>query len=261
MKGETMSGADLISPELKRLLRRLKLSPMLHTLPERIVLARQGSLPYQEFLEMILAEEVERRNQLTAQVRARKAKLDPSMQLGAWDESAKVTYDRQLWSELLTLRFVQAHHNVVILGPVGVGKTHLASVLGHVACRRGMSVVMARSERLLKELKASRLDHTYDREMRRLITVDLLILDDFGLDTMDGTESRDVYELIVERHERRSLVITSNRDPAEWLTTMADPLRAQSAIDRLTNAAYELVIEGESYRGRKKPKMSREHLQ
>ena len=137
MKGETMSGADLISPELKRLLRRLKLSPMLHTLPERIVLARQGSLPYQEFLEMILAEEVERRNQLTAQVRARKAKLDPSMQLGAWDESAKVTYDRQLWSELLALRFVQAHHNVVILGPVGVGKTHLASVLGHVACRRG----------------------------------------------------------------------------------------------------------------------------
>ena len=88
------------------------------------------------------------------------------MQLGAWNESAKVTYDRQLWSELLTLRFVQAHHNVMILGPVGVGKTHLANVLGHVACRRGMSIVMARSEHLLKELKASRLDHTYDREMR-----------------------------------------------------------------------------------------------
>jgi len=251
-----MSTADGISVDLKKLLRRLKLSPMLTTLPERIVLARQRSLPYQEFLELVLAEEVERRNQISAEVRARKAKLSPAMHLAAWDESAKVTFDRQLWSELVTLRFVEAHHDVVIIGPVGVGKTHLASALGHVACRRGMSVVMARTERLLKDLKASRLDHTYDREMRRLITVDLLVLDDFALDTMDVTESRDVYEVIVERHQRRSLVVTSNRDPDEWLTTMADPLRAQSAIDRLTNAAYEVVIEGESYRGRQKPRMS-----
>jgi len=251
-----MGAAEGISVDLKKLLRRLKLSPMLATLPERIVLARQRSMPYQEFLEIVLAEEVERRNQISAQVRARKARLDPGMHLAVWDDSAKVSFDRQLWSELVTLRFVEAHHNVVIIGPVGVGKTHLASALGHVACRRGMSVVMARAERLLKDLKASRLDQTYDREMRRLTTVDLLVLDDFALDTMDATESRDVYEVIVERHQRGSLVVTSNRDPAEWLTTMADPLRAQSAIDRLTNAAYELVIEGESYRGRQKPRMN-----
>ena len=89
--------------------------------------------------------------------------------------------------------------------------------------------------------------------MRRLLAVDLLVLDDFGLDTLDATESRDIYEVLLERHQRRSTVVTSNRAPEEWLSTMTDPLRAQSVIDRLTNAAYELVLDGESYRKRQKP--------
>ena len=93
--------------------------------------------------------------------------------------------------------------------------------------------------------------------MRRLITVDLLIVDDFGLDTLDPTESRDVYEILLERHQRHSTIVTSNRGPEEWLATMSDPLRAQSAIDRLTNAAYELVLEGESYRRRQKPSLKK----
>ena len=91
--------------------------------------------------------------------------------------------------------------------------------------------------------------------MRRLIAVDLLILDDFGLDALDPTESRDVYEILLERHHRRSTIVTSNRAPKEWLATMSDPLRAQSVIDRLTNAAYELVLDGESYRRRQKPSL------
>jgi DNA replication protein DnaC len=129
--------------------------------------------------------------------------------------------------------------------------------LGHLACRRGYSVLFARTESLLKQLRASRLDHSLEREMRRLLAVGLLILDDFGLDTLDPTESRDVYEVLVERHQRRSTIVTSTRAPEEWLSTTSDPLRAQSAIDRLTNAAYEHVLDGESYRRRQKPDLKK----
>jgi DNA replication protein DnaC len=245
--------SELLSPELRAVLRRLKLSPMSETLPERLHLARERALPYQDFLELVLAEECERRNHLAVSQRAQKARLDPALTLESWDDTAKVTLDRQLLAELACARFLEAHHNVLILGPVGVGKTHLASGLGHVACRRGYSVLFTRAEGVLKQLRAARLDHSFEREMRRLMAVDLLILDDFGLDTLDPTESRDIYEVLVERHQRRSTVVTSNRAPEEWLSTMSDPLRAQSAIDRLTNAAYELVLDGESYRRRQKP--------
>jgi DNA replication protein DnaC len=88
----------------------------------------------------------------------------------------------------------------------------------------------------------------------KLLAVDLLIVDDFGLDAMDATESRDIYEIMTERHRAGSMIVTSNRGPDEWLATFADPVRAQSAIDRFTSTAYDRVIEGESYRGRLKPK-------
>ncbi|HKV12880.1 MAG TPA: IS21-like element helper ATPase IstB [Thermoanaerobaculia bacterium] len=250
--------SELLSPELRAVLRRLKLSPMSETLPERLRLARERALPYQDFLELVLAEECERRNQLAVSQRASKAHLDPALTLESWDDSAKVTLDRQLLAELACARFLEAHHNVLILGPVGVGKTHLASGLGHIACRRGHSVLFTRTEGILKQLRAGRLDHSFEREMRRFLAVDLLILDDFGLDTLDPTESRDVYEVLVERHQRHSTIVTSNRAPEEWLSTMSDPLRAQSAIDRLTNAAYELVLDGESYRRRQKPGLKKQ---
>jgi DNA replication protein DnaC len=248
--------SEPVSAELRSALRRLKLSPMLHTLPERLRWARERGQPHQDFLELVLAEECERRNQLAASQRAVRARLDPGLQLEVWDDSAKVTYDRALLSELVSLRFLEAHHNVLILGPVGVGKTHLASALGHLACRRGATVVLLRTESMLKQLRAARLDHSFERELRRLVSVDLLVLDDFGLDTLDAVESRDLYEVLLERHQRRSTIVTSNRDPDEWLATLSDPLRAQSVIDRLKNAAYELVLDGESYRRRQKPRLS-----
>ena len=104
-----------------------------------------------------------------------------------------------------------------------------------------------------KRLKAARLDASYDQEMRKLIGVDLLVIDDFALQPLDMLETADIYELCVERHHAKATVLTSNRDPSEWLATMADPLLAQSAVDRLKSAAWELVIEGESYRQHEKP--------
>ena len=244
---------EVIAPDLTLVLRRLKLSGLLNTLPERLTLARGQMTPYQDFLLLLLSDEVTRRDSLSASLRAQRAHLDPAMQLEAWDASAKVTFDKMLLNDLASLRFVEAHAHVAIVGPVGVGKTFLAHALGHVACRRGHSVLAVRSDAMLKRLRHARLDNSYEAELRKLIAVDLLIVDDFGLDAMDAIESRDAYEIFTERHRAGSMVVTSNRGPDEWLSTFADPIRAQSAVDRFTGNAYDFVIEGETYRPRQKP--------
>lgn len=244
---------DPVSGDLKRVLRTLKLGKMLDTLPERLALAKQQHLSHAAFLELVLADEASRRETNSAQLRARTAGLDPGMRLETWDESAAVRYDRALWNDLVSLRFLDGPHGASLLGPVGVGKTHLATALGHIAVRRRHSVLMSRADKLFKRLKAARLDNSLEAEMRRLTQVQLLIIDDFALQPLDATETADFYELTVARHRKASTVVTSNREPGEWLTMMTDPLLAQSAVDRLTSTAHELVIEGDSYRRRQKP--------
>ena len=129
----------------------------------------------------------------------------------------------------------------------------MATALGHAAVRRRYSVMFSRTDVMLKRLRASRLDNSHDVEIRKLVRVDLLVLDDFALQPMDALDTADIYELIVERHRASSTVVTSNREPVEWLGQLSDALLAQSAIDRLKSAAYELVLEGESYRSHEKP--------
>jgi DNA replication protein DnaC len=248
--------SDPVSGDLKRVLGKLKLGKMLDTLPERLSLARQQHLSHAAFLELVLADEATRRDTQSAQLRARKAGLNPGMRLETWDATAAVRYDHQLWNELTSLRFLDGPHGAVLLGPVGVGKTHLACALGHIAIRRRRTVHMARADKLFKRLKAARLDNSVEAEMRRLTQVQLLLIDDFALQPLDATETADFYELVVARHHQASTVVTSNRTADEWLAMMSDPLLAQSAIDRLTSTAHELVIEGESYRRRQKPAAS-----
>jgi DNA replication protein DnaC len=247
-----------VSPELKVLMRKLRLGQLIDTLPERLALAKSHDLAHMEFLEQLFCDEVTRRDGDSAGRRAKAARLDPHMVLEAWDEEAKITYDRAVWSELVSMRFVEHARNAFILGPVGVGKTFMATALGHIACRRRISVHFERADKLHKRLKATRLDASFDVEMRKLIGVDLLIIDDFALTALDATETADIYELCVERHHVGATVLTSNRDPSEWLAVMADPLLAQSAVDRLKSAAWELIIEGESYRQHEKPVVGEE---
>ena len=246
----TAGPLDPVGTDLMRTLKALKLGGLSQTLPERLALARQRTMGHAAFLELVLADEVTRRESRSAMLRARTAGLDPSMRLDTWDELDDLTYDRTLLSDLTSLRFTEAGNGVLVLGPVGVGKTHLASAFGHIAIRRRLSVHAARADKLFTRLRAARLDNTLDAEIRKLARVDMLILDDFALRPLDATETNDFYEIVVERHRKASTIVTSNREPSEWLTMMSDALLAQSAVDRLTSGAHTLIIEGPSYRQR-----------
>ena len=242
--------------ELVAALKRLRLGRIATTLAERLVLAEKQTMGYEDFLLLLLTDEIARREASATDNRVREAALDPEMRLELWDKTAKVSFDKRLLGALTSLRFLEEHKHVVVLGSVGVGKTFLATALGHAAIRRRRSVHFERCDRLLKRLRASRLDNSHEVEIRKLLRVDLLIIDDFALQPLDPLDTADIYELIVERHRTASTVITSNREPVEWLGLMADPLLAQSAIDRLQSAAHELVLDGESYRQRQKPTTS-----
>jgi DNA replication protein DnaC len=245
--------APAITPELRALLRSVKLGQLMATLPERLALARAREMPHAEFLELILADEVTRRESTSAARRSRDAGLDPAMRLDNFDATAAITYDHHVFDELFSLRFIDTAANALIMGPVGTGKTFIATALGHAAVRRRATVHFERADRLLKRLKAARLDNSHDTEMRKLLRTDLLILDDFCLQPMDAADTAAIYEIIVERHRTAATITTSNREPVEWLALMADGLLAQSAIDRLQSASFELILDGESYRHRQRP--------
>ena len=249
--------ARSISGELVAALKRLRLGGLLPTLAERLTLAEKEDTPYEDLLLMLLTDEISRRDSTASIRRAEEAGLDPDMVLERWDKTAKVTYDRRVMNELSSLRFVEDHRNVVILGPVGVGKTFLANALGHLCCRAGFNVRLLRADALLRLLKQSRMDNSRDAVMTEFATVDVLVIDDFALKPMSRDESRDVYQLFVERNARLSTIVTSNRDTAEWIAAFDEALLAQSAVDRFKNNAFDLVVDGESYRSRLKPSIEK----
>lgn len=250
--------AKTLSPELKHAMKELRLGQLLPTLAERITLAEKSDLPLEDFLLGLFTDEIERRRGASASRRADVAGLEPDMVFDRWDKSAKVTFDRRVLQELTSLRFVEALRNVVVLGPVGVGKTFVANALGHVACRSGFNVRLHRLDALLRLLKQSRLDNSRDALMTELCTIDLLIIDDFALEPMTRDESRDIYQLFVERTGRAATIITSNRDTADWLAVFDDALLGQGAVDRFKNNAYDFVMDGESYRPRLKPSIDKD---
>lgn len=250
-----MTTTPTLSPELVAALKRLKLGRITETLPDRLVLADKQEMTFDDLLLLVLTDEITRRDSTAADNRARSAGLDPAMRLEVWDKSSKVSFDKRMLAELTSLRFLEAHRHVVVLGPVGVGKTFVSQALGHIACRHGYHVRFVRADEMLRTLRQSRFDNSRDAEMVALTSVDLLILDDFALEPMSKEESKDVYQLFLERTGRGSMIVSSNRDTAEWLGMFDDVLLAQSAVDRFKNAAYDFVIEGESYRPRLKPKL------
>jgi DNA replication protein DnaC len=239
--------------ELKPLLKRLKLGQMLNTLPERLALARRDQLDHAVFLQILLADEVSRRDERRMELQLQKAGFEDICRLEDFDWTAEIRMDRRLLDAAFSLDFITRREHVILVGPVGVGKSFLAQALGYAAVRAGNSARFIRADDLLRTLAQARVDHTLEKTFRSFLSPDLLILDDFGLQRMSAQQSTDMYELIIGRHRRSSFVITSNRTVDEWLGLFDDAILGNSALDRLANASYQIVIEGTSYRERLSP--------
>ena len=239
--------------ELAPLLKRLKLGAALNTLPERLALARREELDYAAFLQIILTDEINRRDHRRLEVHFQKAGFEEVCRLEDFDWTASVTLNRRLLDAVFSLEFLSRHEHVLLVGPVGVGKSFLAQALGYAAIRAGHTVRFIHADDFLKAMAQSRVDHTLDKAFRSFLSPDLLIIDDLGLHRLTPQQSTDLYELIISRHRSSSFVITSNRAVEEWLGLFDDPILGNSALDRLANASYQIVIEGSSYRERLSP--------
>jgi len=231
-------------------LKELRLSGMLHSLEERAALAQEQQLSPVEFLALLLEDELERRHQRTQARRQKEAGFEYLKTIADFDFAAVPTLDRALVLGMATCGFITAKENWLICGPTGVGKSHLVTAIGYEAIRRGMKVLSFATHRLLAELLAARADGTYQKLLAKLASVELLIIDDFGLRPISAQGAEDLYELIARRYERGSILLTSNRSPSEWTEVFGDALLASAALDRLTHHARVTVITGESYRQR-----------
>jgi DNA replication protein DnaC len=246
--------------ELKPLLKRLKLGYILDTLPERLTLARRDQLDYAAFLEIILADEVTRRDNRNMEIHLQQAGFEEVCRLEDFDWTSQVTLDRRLLDTVFSLNFLQRHENVILVGPVGVGKSFLVQSIGYAAVRAGYSVRFIRADAFFKTLAQARVDHTLEKTLRIFLNPDLLIMDDFGLQKLTTQQSTDLYELIIARYRQSSFALTSNRAVEEWLGLFDDPILGNSALDRLANASYQIIIEGASYRERLSPHRRKEVL-
>ena len=235
-------------------LRQLKLGGMAQTLDVRATQAIQQPLAPIEFLALLLDDELERRGQQRLARRLAQSGCDEQKTLARFDFAAAPGINRVFIQDLATGAFIARHENVLLCGPTGVGKSHLANALASESLKRDRSVLYRNTQRLLTELNAARANGVYSRLLARLLTVDLLVLDDFGLQPFSPPAAQDLYDIISERYEHGSMIVTSNRAFEEWADAFGNDLLASAALDRLTHHAHSLIIRGESYRQRSRRK-------
>jgi DNA replication protein DnaC len=229
-------------------LKRLRLSGILETLDVRNQQAIEDKWTYVEFLARLLEDEVERRAQKQLALRIRRAAINTTKTLEGFNFSFNPTINRQQVLDLTTCTYIRQKHNVLICGPTGVGKTHLAQALTHEACRRGYTALFASTYKMLQHINGGRADDTLERRLQTYLRPDLLVLDDFGLKPLHPPAPEDLYDVISERYERGSILLTSNRAPEEWPDLFGNPLLASAGLDRLTHRAHIVVITGSSFR-------------
>lgn len=236
------------SKELVPILKKLRLSGTMNTLELRTRQAVEDSLPYGEFLYRLLSDEVERRDAKQLELRTRRAQFDGFKTIEDFDFSFNPKLPKAKVIDLATCQFVVRRESVLLVGPSGVGKSHLAQALGQRACREGHSVLYVTANKLFTELRAARADRSYDRKLVRFSGPELLIIDDLGLRPLRHEEPEDLYEVIRQRYERAATMITSNRAIEEWYPLFGDALLASAAMDRLLHHAHVIEMEGDSYR-------------
>jgi DNA replication protein DnaC len=230
-------------------LKRLRLSGVLETLDARNRQAIDGKWTYVEFLLRLMEDEVERR-----------AAVPSTKTLEGFDFNFNPMLNRQQVLELATCNYIRQKRNVLICGPTGVGKTHLAQALVHEACRRDLDAMFVNTYRLLQHINGGRADGTLERRFQTYLRPDLLVLDDFGLKPLRPPAPEDLYDLINERYERGSIVLTSNRAPEEWADLFGNPLLAAAGLDRLLHRAEVVVITGSSFRAHGASRLSEKEV-
>jgi DNA replication protein DnaC len=236
---------------LTECLKRLRLSGMLESYDIRLSQARENALSHNEWLEILLQDEVQRRDNSAFIARVRGAKFEQEKTLEDFEMARYPLKVQHLIRDLAVGHYLQQHQGLLVVGPTGTGKSHLAQALGHQACRQGKRVRFIRAAQLFREMHASRADHSWEKNLKRFITPELLIIDDFGLTALTFSQAEDLYEIIAARHLKSSLIFTSNRKIEAWVELFPDAAMGNAALDRLVSQSHAIVLEGESYRRHK----------
>jgi DNA replication protein DnaC len=253
-----MNPMPALSPHLKQ----LRLSGILDSLEARNRQAIDSKLAYTEFLALLIEDEVARREQKKFTCRLRRAAFRSNKTLDQFDFERLPQLNRALVHELATGRYLEERAPVLIVGPCGTGKSHLAQALGHCAVRQGVDVAFVTCTQLTSALNAARATGGYERKLANLARVSLLIVDDFGLKPLRPPADEDLHELMAERYESAATIVTSNLDLTEWDQAFpANKLLASATLDRMRHNAYCLVLDGHSYRApRQLPQVIRQRL-
>jgi DNA replication protein DnaC len=243
---------SVLQPALRQSLRTLKLSGMLQTLDARLAQATAGELGHLDFLQVLCDDEISRRQSMAITRRIRRARFDEQVTLEGFDFGASPKLPAAQIRDLAALRWLHAGESVILYGPVGVGKSHVAQALGHLAVRHGAEVRFLKTSRALAHLAGGHADNTWHKRLGELARPAVLILDDFAMRELTPAQADDLYELITER-SGSSLILTSNRAPQDWYPLFPNPDVAESLLDRVINNSHQVFMNGPSYRPNKRP--------
>jgi len=236
-------------PQLESLLRQLRLFGIFESLEARNRQAIESKLAYTDFLALLLQDEIARREQRQFSQRLRRSQVDNDKTLEHFDFAQCPSVNRALVAELATGRFLGEHAPILIAGPTGAGKSHLAQAIGHCALRQGHDVLFIVHSKLLGQLNAARAVNAFERKLRQLAKIDLIIIDDFALKPMRSPQDEDFHDLINERYEdRKANVLTSNLHFDEWAAAFPNKLLGAATLDRLRDGAYRIVLDRDSHR-------------